>query len=1013
MKILNILFRHLQISMNLILGSMCFSFGFAQNQNINLIANLNDYSAIGYTDCWGYTAANGDEYALLGVYNGVSIINVTDTTNVTEVEFIPWVTAPPYGWYDIKTYSEFMYVSSEGSQDIMIVDLGLLPNSTQVAGYLTGLTSGPHNIYIDTSAALLYAVEDLQVYPSVRIFSLADPVNPVEVSTINGKDAHDIFAQDSVLYVAEGMDPSIGIYDMSDPTNPSLLTRLTIPSPGYVHQVWVTEDNQYMITTEETAGKTIKFWDIQDLNNISLISEYLGSSQLAHNAYFSGNSIYIAHYESGLKVVDFSDPYNIAEAGFYDTYPQSDLPEFNGAWGVYPFVQNGLIYASDMTTGLYVLRFKQELGPQIAALPAIHDFGNIEVGSYSDTLIITMRNFGTTNLTINNISDPGMSYSLSEIPSLPVIILPNEFETFKVNFSPFVAGIADTVIAISSNDVNDPVYFVQLKGNGFEINSAQPGILYGGTGYPGSGQFLEIDHTTGSGTLIGQSGIIHPVFGYTGEITGLAINSIREIYCSVYRGPDIYRLDAASGGAVLAASTNLEIVAITFGPNDVLYARSYGSSDLYSIDITTGTVSNLGATNLFFDGMAFDPGTGLLWVSTRPDNIYTIDVSTLDRNLIGETGFGVYTGDLEFDQHGNLYGVNGTQQISDFMRISKFDGSGIIIGSTGFSSVYSMATLLETFWMVNAQNTIVNNNYQFPGTDTLLLNSKIANPDSHTLAVQAIIESFDHIILDTLQMFDDGAHNDSSAGDNIFGTSWPVLPGESFYEISINPFPLASGYLNNVSYNTAQFTTSGPVEFVSDSIIQRLGHILFTKITLKNIGLTATVPNISASLSSNDPRITSIGNNPQYFGDIDPGQNAISQSHFSLFTSNLSQIDSINLIVDIYSNGKFYWRDSTAQMIVGIKNTDQNIPKEFALKQNYPNPFNPSTNIEFALPKTAKVTLKVYNAIGQELTTLVSEELIPGKYKYTWDATGFASGIYYYKIEAGVYVKTKKLLLLK
>jgi predicted GH43/DUF377 family glycosyl hydrolase len=89
-------------------------------------------------------------------------------------------------------------------------------------------------------------------------------------------------------------------------------------------------------------------------------------------------------------------------------------------------------------------------------------------------------------------------------------------------------------------------------------------------------------------------------------------------------------------------------------------------------------------------------------------------------------------------------------------------------------------------------------------------------------------------------------------------------------------------------------------------------------------------------------------------------------------------------------------------------------PQEYELKQNYPNPFNPTTTIEFSIPKSEFVTLKIYNVIGEEVATLVSEKLIPGNYKYIWNASYFASGVYLYKIESGNgFIQSKKLLLIK
>ncbi len=100
--------------------------------------------------------------------------------------------------------------------------------------------------------------------------------------------------------------------------------------------------------------------------------------------------------------------------------------------------------------------------------------------------------------------------------------------------------------------------------------------------------------------------------------------------------------------------------------------------------------------------------------------------------------------------------------------------------------------------------------------------------------------------------------------------------------------------------------------------------------------------------------------------------------------------------------------------LVGIKSMPiATIPLEYSLSQNYPNPFNPSTTIEFTLPKSAFVTLKVYNLLGEEIATLVSEDLSAGKYKYLWDATRLASGVYFYRLHAGEFKQTKKLILMK
>lgn len=87
--------------------------------------------------------------------------------------------------------------------------------------------------------------------------------------------------------------------------------------------------------------------------------------------------------------------------------------------------------------------------------------------------------------------------------------------------------------------------------------------------------------------------------------------------------------------------------------------------------------------------------------------------------------------------------------------------------------------------------------------------------------------------------------------------------------------------------------------------------------------------------------------------------------------------------------------------------------KMYLLSQNYPNPFNPTTNIEFSIPKSEFVTLNVYNILGEEVATMVSERLTAGQYKYDWDASSLASGVYLYRIQAGEYVDAKKMILLR
>jgi acetyl esterase/lipase len=99
--------------------------------------------------------------------------------------------------------------------------------------------------------------------------------------------------------------------------------------------------------------------------------------------------------------------------------------------------------------------------------------------------------------------------------------------------------------------------------------------------------------------------------------------------------------------------------------------------------------------------------------------------------------------------------------------------------------------------------------------------------------------------------------------------------------------------------------------------------------------------------------------------------------------------------------------------VPSVNTEETNTPVKVSVSQNYPNPFNPSTTITFALAVESFVTLKVFDSLGQEVSTLVSEEMLPGTYSRQWNAEGLPSGAYFYRIQVGSYTETKKLVIIK
>ncbi len=342
------------------------------SDNVTLLASIDPRPSTGYNDCWGYTATDGREYALIGAYTGTSIIDITDTDNVSEVDFISGSFSI---WRDIKTYQNYAYVVNESGGGMQIIDLSDLPSSASVAATFGGF-SVMHNIYIDEDNAMLYASPGSGSAACIA-YSLADPTNPVQTSTF-GIHNHDSYARNGIVYLSEGGNGSIGVFDLTDPSSPTFLQRFDIPASGYVHNAWTTEDGNYLMTTEETSGKTIKFWDISDLDNVTLKSEVLGSGGLAHNAHIKGDYAYVSHYSDGLKIYDLSDPDNVAEIGFYDTHAAT--VGGSGAWGAFPFFDSGKILISDQEHGLFVVTLDSPTGiddtPDVAGVPGGYQLGD-------------------------------------------------------------------------------------------------------------------------------------------------------------------------------------------------------------------------------------------------------------------------------------------------------------------------------------------------------------------------------------------------------------------------------------------------------------------------------------------------------------------------------------------------------------------------------------------------------------------------------------------------------------
>ena len=129
---------------------------------------------------------------------------------------------------------------------------------------------------------------------------------------------------------------------------------------GSVVSTYPTNDGRHVITTEETAEKTVKVWDVSDMANPTLVGEWLGANHLAHNVLVRGKYAFVSHYNAGIYVLDVENPSSPREVAHHDTYAKNDDVAMDGNWGATLPSPGGYVYASDGTGQLTVLKWNPE-----------------------------------------------------------------------------------------------------------------------------------------------------------------------------------------------------------------------------------------------------------------------------------------------------------------------------------------------------------------------------------------------------------------------------------------------------------------------------------------------------------------------------------------------------------------------------------------------------------------------------------------------------------------------------
>ncbi|HMS64124.1 MAG TPA: choice-of-anchor B family protein [Ignavibacteria bacterium] len=365
---------------------LCFIFlcsvsSFAQlpNNNMYLLRNLNlhpvpimfgapwDYAAV-----WGYAAPDGREYAILGGTMGTSFFDVSDSANIREVDFFPTninTSNPDQGvlWKEMKTYSHYAYVVSEAdTSGVEIYDLQYLPDTVIfVKKYTAPGHRSTHSVSQEGRYLYLNG-SNASFGQGTAVLDLLDPVNPVLRGKWNFRYVHDCRVFRDTIYAMNIYDGNISVIDARNKDSLKTITQwLNNPNPS-PHNCALSKDRNFLFATDEVGStpRLLKVWNIQDLTNTTQVTTWQPTgitTSIVHNVETYGDTAVIAHYTSGVRVLNISNPAAPVEIAWYDTYPSNNSNAYQGCWGVYK-LPSGKIIASDMNTGLYVLKMGNSVG---------------------------------------------------------------------------------------------------------------------------------------------------------------------------------------------------------------------------------------------------------------------------------------------------------------------------------------------------------------------------------------------------------------------------------------------------------------------------------------------------------------------------------------------------------------------------------------------------------------------------------------------------------------------------
>ncbi len=334
--------------------------------------------SVTYNDIWGYTAADGSEFAILGNVDSIIILDVSTCSD--PVRIFGYDGGDRTTWRDFKTYGDYVYgVCDNCTEGLHIFDMSQAHNGTVTHDTtITSFFGRAHNIYVDTATHKLYAAGGDGASEGLTVLDLTTPDDPVLLAQIEFDDeigmpsenfyVHDVFVQNDTAYCSHGY-TGFYVWDLGDLNNITLLG--SYDSPAYNHSSWIDRTGTYSYYAEEVPrGEEMAVVDLTNLGHpildiqvVHTFKDPLSSTQTdvtPHNPFVHQDTLYISYYEDGIKVYDLINPEIPTLVGYYDTYPDNgnNYTGYKGNWGTYPFMASGCILASDIKYGLNTLKME-------------------------------------------------------------------------------------------------------------------------------------------------------------------------------------------------------------------------------------------------------------------------------------------------------------------------------------------------------------------------------------------------------------------------------------------------------------------------------------------------------------------------------------------------------------------------------------------------------------------------------------------------------------------------------